>query len=117
MVTLAAGAGSRWTQGAGTVKALHPFCKLGGEHRTFIEVHLAKSRRVGKLCGTPLPHVLTTGYLALNSGILLMLGLVGVMQRSNPHRQFLVIAVSSNDYPGELIAYALPLAQPAAAGQ
>jgi quinoprotein glucose dehydrogenase len=32
-------------------------------------------------------------------------------------RQFLVIAVSSNDHPGELIAYALPLAQPATAGQ
>ena len=27
MVTLAGGAGSRWTQGAGVVKALHPFCK------------------------------------------------------------------------------------------
>ena len=47
VVTLAAGAGSRWTQGAGTVKALHPFCKLGGRHRTFLEVHLAKSRRIG----------------------------------------------------------------------
>ena len=32
-------------------------------------------------------------------------------------RQFLVIAVSGNDYPGELIAYALPQAQPAAASQ
>ena len=30
VVTLAAGAGSRWTQGAGVVKALHPFCKLDG---------------------------------------------------------------------------------------
>ncbi|MSU59180.1 MAG: UTP--glucose-1-phosphate uridylyltransferase [Pedosphaera sp.] len=64
VVTLAAGAGSRWTQGAGTVKALHPFCKLGGKHRTFVEVHLAKSRRIGKLCCTPLPHVFTTGYLS-----------------------------------------------------
>ena len=64
VVTLAAGAGSRWTQGAGTVKALHPFCKLGGKHRTFIEVHLAKSRRQGRLTGTPLPHVFTTGYLS-----------------------------------------------------
>ncbi len=27
VVTLAAGAGSRWTQGAGVVKALHPFCE------------------------------------------------------------------------------------------
>ena len=48
VVTLAAGAGSRWTQGAGVVKALHPFCKLGGRHRTFIETHLAKSRRMSR---------------------------------------------------------------------
>jgi hypothetical protein len=64
VVTLAAGAGSRWTQGAGTVKALHPFCKLGGRHRTFIETHLAKSRRVGRLCGCPLPHFITTSYIS-----------------------------------------------------
>jgi hypothetical protein len=63
IVTLAAGAGSRWTQGAGVVKALHPFCKLGGRHRSFLEVHLAKSRRAGRACGTPLPHVITTSYL------------------------------------------------------
>jgi hypothetical protein len=63
VVTLAAGAGSRWTQGAGVVKALHPFCKLAGRHRTFLEVHLAKSRRAGRAAGTPLPHVITTGYL------------------------------------------------------
>jgi hypothetical protein len=63
VVTLAAGAGSRWTQGAGVVKALHPFGKLGGRHRTFLEVHLAKSRRAGRLSGTPVPHVITTGYL------------------------------------------------------
>jgi hypothetical protein len=35
VVTLAAGAGSRWTQGAGVVKALHPFCRLAGRHRTY----------------------------------------------------------------------------------
>ena len=63
VVSLAAGAGSRWTQGAGVVKALHPFCKLGGKHRSFIEVHLAKSRRIGNLCGTPIPHIITTSYL------------------------------------------------------
>ena len=63
VLSLAAGAGSRWTQGAGVVKALHPFCKLGGRHRTFIEVHLAKSRHIGKLCGTPLAHLITTSYL------------------------------------------------------
>ncbi len=63
VVTLAAGAGSRWTQGAGVVKALHPFCKLAGRHRTFIETHLAKSRRMSRAFGTALPHVLTTSYL------------------------------------------------------
>jgi len=63
VVTLAAGAGSRWTQGAGVVKALHPFCKLGGIHRTFMETHLAKSRRSSRLAGTPIPHIFTTSYL------------------------------------------------------
>ena len=63
IVTLAAGVGSRWTQGAGVVKALHPFCKFAGVHRTFIETHLAKSRRIGRLAGGALPHVFTTSYL------------------------------------------------------
>ena len=63
VVTLAAGVGSRWTQGAGVVKALHPFAKLGGKHRTFVETHLAKSRRIGREHGCPLPHVFTTSYL------------------------------------------------------
>ncbi|HTV62414.1 MAG TPA: UTP--glucose-1-phosphate uridylyltransferase [Verrucomicrobiae bacterium] len=64
VVTLAAGAGSRWTQGAGVVKALHPFCKFNGAHRTFIETHLAKSRRTGRLAGQALPHIFTTSYLS-----------------------------------------------------
>lgn len=63
IVTLAGGSGSRWTQGAGVVKGLHPFCKLSGRHRTFIETHLAKSRRIGRLAGTPLQHVITTSWL------------------------------------------------------
>jgi len=63
VVSLAGGAGTRWTRGAGVVKALNPFCRLGGKHRSFIEVHLARSRRTGRLCGTPLPHVITTSYL------------------------------------------------------
>jgi hypothetical protein len=64
VVTLAAGAGSRWTQGAGVVKALHPFCKLGGRHRSFIETHLAKSRKISRECGTPLPPIFTTSYFS-----------------------------------------------------
>jgi len=59
VVVLAAGVGSRWTQGAGVVKALHPFCKLAGRHRSFLEVHLAKARRIAP----DLPVLVTTSYL------------------------------------------------------
>jgi hypothetical protein len=63
VVSFAGGAGTRWTKGAGVVKAINPFCRLGGKHRSFLEVHLARSRRTGRLCGTALPHVITTSYL------------------------------------------------------
>lgn len=63
VLSLAAGAGSRWTQGAGVVKALHPFCRLAGKHRSFIEAHLAKSRRISREYDNPVPHIITTSYL------------------------------------------------------
>ncbi len=63
VVTYAAGVGSRWTEGAGVVKGLHPFARLGGRHRNFIEVHLAKTRRAARAFGADLPHVFTTSYL------------------------------------------------------
>jgi hypothetical protein len=63
VVSLAGGLGTRWTHGAGVVKALSPFCRLHGQYRNFIEVHLAKSLRVSRECGNPLPHVITTSYL------------------------------------------------------
>ncbi len=63
VVSLAGGIGSRWTRGAGVVKALNPFCRLAGLHRSFVEVHLAKSLRTGRRAGRLLPHVFTTSYL------------------------------------------------------
>ncbi|MBN2576213.1 MAG: UTP--glucose-1-phosphate uridylyltransferase [Deltaproteobacteria bacterium] len=63
VVTLAAGSGSRWTSGAGTTKALYPFAKMQGRFRSFLEVHLAKSRHAGKTAGRFPPHVITTSYL------------------------------------------------------
>lgn len=63
VVSLAGGVGSRWTKGAGVVKAINPFARLSGRHRTFIEVHLAKSRRIGRLAGVSIPHIVTTSYL------------------------------------------------------
>lgn len=61
--SLAAGAGSRWTQGAGVVKALHPFCRFAGHYRCFLEVHLAKSARAAQAFGTPPVHIVSTSYL------------------------------------------------------
>ncbi|HUB34657.1 MAG TPA: UTP--glucose-1-phosphate uridylyltransferase, partial [Bryobacteraceae bacterium] len=64
VVSLAGGIGTRWTKGAGVVKALNPFARLGGRHRSFIEVHLAKSLRIGRQYGTLPPHIFTTSYLS-----------------------------------------------------
>ncbi len=85
VVTLAAGAGSRWTQGAGVAKSLHPFCKFSGRHRTFIETHLAKSRRRSEQCQMPIPHVFTTSYLT-HAGI-----------------ERYLAQVNQYDYPGPVI--------------
>ena len=63
VLTLAGGAGSRWTGGAGVVKALHPFCRMAHAYRTFLEIHLAKSRRTQREFGRPVPHIFTTSYL------------------------------------------------------
>ena len=63
VVSLAGGAGSRWTQGAGVVKALHPFAKFAGRHRTFIELHIAKSQQIARMYGAAPAHVFTTSYM------------------------------------------------------
>jgi galactokinase/mevalonate kinase-like predicted kinase len=63
VVSLAAGVGSRWTEGAGVCKALHPFNRFGGRHRSFLEVHLAKNRKTTSAYGGSIPHVFTTSHL------------------------------------------------------
>ena len=63
VITLAAGAASRWTAGAGVVKALHPFCRFAGHHRTFLETHLSKTRRTAHEYGVAPAHIITTSYL------------------------------------------------------
>jgi len=63
VVSLAGGAGSRWTRGAGVVKALNPFCKMKGRHRSFVEIHLAKSRKTSRGYLRSIPHVFTTSYM------------------------------------------------------
>src|SRR6478736_1772542 len=77
IVSYAAGVGSRWTQGAGVVKGLHPFAKFAGRHRSFIEVHLAKTRRASRAAGTVVPHVFTTSHLTHAPIERLLQGLAG----------------------------------------
>ena len=63
IISLAAGVGSRWTQGAGVVKALNPFCRMGGQWRSFLDIHCAKTRAVAARYGVSPLHVVTSGYL------------------------------------------------------
>jgi UTP--glucose-1-phosphate uridylyltransferase len=63
VVTLAAGVGSRWTTGAGVVKAVNPFVDLGSRHRSFLEIHLAKTKKAQHDFKTQIPHIVTTSYL------------------------------------------------------
>jgi UDP-N-acetylglucosamine pyrophosphorylase len=66
IVTLAGGVGSRWTKGAGVVKSLHPFSKFSGTHRNFLEIHLAKNKKIATAYKASIPHVFTTSYLTHN---------------------------------------------------
>ena len=63
IVSLAGGAGSRWTKGAGVVKSLNPFARFAGKHRNFVEIHLAKTRYSNAEYQTSLQHIFTTSYL------------------------------------------------------
>jgi galactokinase/mevalonate kinase-like predicted kinase len=67
VVSLAAGVGSRWTTGAGVVKAVNPFVPLAGAHRSFLEIHLAKTRKSSREFGGVIPHVITTSFLTHNA--------------------------------------------------
>lgn len=63
VMCLAAGAGSRWTNGAGVIKAIHPFIEINGKHRSFIEIHLAKNQNTANRSGASIPFIVATSYL------------------------------------------------------
>ncbi|WP_162053338.1 UTP--glucose-1-phosphate uridylyltransferase [Pontibacter pamirensis] len=63
VMSLAAGVGSRWTKGAGVIKALNPFVEIEGEHRSFLEIHMAKTRKVAEKYDANIPHIVATSYL------------------------------------------------------
>lgn len=63
VLSLAGGLGSRWTTGAGVIKALNPFVRIAGQHRSFLELHLAKTARTMRAHGAPIPHLISTSFL------------------------------------------------------
>ncbi len=62
VMSLAAGVGSRWTSGAGVIKGVNPFVPLGGRHRSFLELHVSKTRRLAEHYGVPIPHIVSTSF-------------------------------------------------------
>jgi len=63
VLTFSAGVGSRWSAGAGVIKALNPFVLLQGKYRSFLEIHLAKSQKTVAEFSHPLQHIFTTSFL------------------------------------------------------
>ena len=63
VLTLAGGVGSRWTKGAGVIKALNQFAEFDGMHRSFIEIHLNKTGQTARQFGAAIPHIFATSHL------------------------------------------------------
>ena len=63
VLSLGGGVGSRWTTGAGVVKTVNPFIEIQGKHRSFLEVHLAKTQRASRAYGLSFPHIVSTSFL------------------------------------------------------
>ncbi len=61
--TLAGGVGSRWTKGAGVIKALNQFAEFSGKHRSFLEIHLNKTKKTSTLFNVHIPHIIATSHL------------------------------------------------------
>ncbi|MBM3754287.1 MAG: UTP--glucose-1-phosphate uridylyltransferase [Acidobacteria bacterium] len=57
MITMAGGAGSRWTKGAGVVKALHPFHRFNSHYFSFLDIQARKA------AAARVPHIVTASYL------------------------------------------------------
>ena len=64
---MAGGVGSRWTKGAGVIKAIFPFTEMEGKHRSFVEVHLAKTAQTAKRYKAKPPHLIATSYLTYDA--------------------------------------------------
>lgn len=60
---LAAGVGSRWTKGAGVIKAVNPFVIIDSRHRSFLETHIAKVRKTSGIFNSSIPFIIAANFL------------------------------------------------------
>jgi hypothetical protein len=63
VMSLAAGVGSRWTSGAGVIKAINPFVAFQGRQYSFLGLHVAKTKQSAQRFGAAPPHIVSTSYL------------------------------------------------------
>jgi len=63
VLSLAGGVGTRWTTGAGVIKAINPFVQMAKKHRSFLEIHLAKTKKAAATFKSPFPHLISTSFL------------------------------------------------------
>ncbi len=63
VISLAAGIGTRWTKGAGVIKAINPFVRLNGNHVNFVDIHMGKTLKICNEYNVKLPHLFATSYL------------------------------------------------------
>ena len=47
----------------GVIKAVNPFVIMDGKHRSFLELHLAKTARAARDYGADFPHIVSTSFL------------------------------------------------------
>jgi UTP--glucose-1-phosphate uridylyltransferase len=65
------------------VKAVNPFVPIAGRHRSFLEIHFAKTSKAQHSLGKKIPHVVTTSYLT-HSAIERHLGSTGNYEHDGP---------------------------------
>lgn len=63
LMVLAAGVGTRWTKGAGVIKAINPFVELNGKHRSFLDIHFAKAKKTCNQFNSKIPYIIATSHL------------------------------------------------------
>lgn len=100
VVTMGAGLGSRWSCGEAVVKLLSPFVMIAGFHRSFLEIHLAKSAKTSHDFDHPVQHAVTTSFLTHRA---ISKTLAGREYYSSPGKVYLSPSLSTIQrlYPAE----------------